>query len=182
MDSSNIYTYQQQRPKEGPNSDNLLSLTGRTSIRPIFISHNGKSLSDSEIAQEKFNSSRVSRGETHRLTGQGNQLARQASAAVLLHAEATEAARRELLKEVDRLRWNRFRNIVWAGFGGPKPFPNLTADEETAVRQLTGRAPSQLAGKLFTKVPRIQQFVTQIRAPGPTEEDLWKNTHADYPF
>ena len=64
---------------------------------------------------------------------------------------------------------------MWAGFGGPKPYPNFTTEEESAVRQLTTKTPpNKLTGRLFARVPRIYQFVARIREPGPgaTCEDL----------
>ena len=48
----------------------------------------------------------------------------------------------------------------------PKPYPNFSKDEESAVRQLTNKAlPNKLAGRLFAKVPRIYQCIARIREP-----------------
>ena len=94
---------------------------------------------------------------------------------VQLHTSEAQTARGEVDQEISRLRSNRFRSVVWARFGGPKPYPNFTKDEESAVRQLTNKAPpSKLAGRLFAKVPRIYQYIARIREPGPgaTAEDL----------
>ena len=104
-----------------------------------------------------------------------SRLLHQAEQGVQQFRKESSTAKQDVDKEIARLRSNRFRRVVWAGFGGPKPYPNFTAEEESAVRQLTSKTPpSKLTGRLFARVPRIYQFVARIREPGPgaTNEDL----------
>ena len=97
-----------------------------------------------------------------------SRLLGQTELTIQLHRSEAQKIRGEVDQEIKRLRSNRFRSVVWAGFGGPKPFPNFTRDEESAVRQLTNKAPpSKLAGRLFAKVPRLYQYVARVREPGP---------------
>ena len=44
---------------------------------------------------------------------------------IQLHRSEAQKVRGEVDQEIKRLRSNRFRSVVWAGFGGPKPFPNF---------------------------------------------------------
>ena len=104
-----------------------------------------------------------------------SRLLGQTELTIQLHRSEAQTARGEADQEISRLRSNRFRSVVWARFGGPKPYPNFTKDEESAVPQLTNKAaPSKLASRLFAKVPRISQYIARIREPGPgaTAEDL----------
>ena len=93
-----------------------------------------------------------------------SRLLGQTELTIQLHRSEEQKSRGEADQEISRLRSNRFRSVVWAGFGGPKPYPNFSKDEESAVRQLTNKAPpSKLAGRLFAKVPRIYQYVSRVR-------------------
>ena len=67
-----------------------------------------------------------------------SRLLLQAEQSVNLFRKESDTARKEVEDELARLRSNRFRKVVWAGFGGPKPYPNFTAEEESAVRPRTG--------------------------------------------